>query len=46
MSATFQFLPENEVDLLHGVKSQLDVCVSGKCMLNNLVQADIKKIQT
>ncbi|MEX5926263.1 hypothetical protein [Providencia hangzhouensis] len=35
MSATFQFLPENEVDLLHGVKSQLDVCVSGKCMLNN-----------
>ncbi|MEY0435713.1 hypothetical protein [Providencia huaxiensis] len=44
MSATFQFLPENKIDLLDGVKSQLDVCVSGKCMSNNLVQADIKKI--
>ncbi|WP_426099337.1 hypothetical protein [Providencia sp. PROV200] len=43
MSATFQFLPENKIDLLDGVKSQLDVCVSGKCMSNNLVQADIKK---
>ncbi|SPY76041.1 hypothetical protein [Providencia rustigianii] len=43
MSATFQFLPENEVDLSQGVKSQLDVCVSGKCMSNNVVQAEIKK---
>ncbi|AXH61780.1 hypothetical protein AB7282_03745 [Providencia huaxiensis] len=43
MSATFQFLPENKIDLLHGVESQLDVCVSGKCMSNNLVQTEIKK---
>lgn len=43
MSATFQFLPKNEVDLSQGVKSHLDVCVSGKCMSNNVVQAEIKK---
>lgn len=43
MSATFQFLPKNEIDLSQGVKSQLDVCISGKCMSNNIVQAEIKK---
>ena len=43
MNATFQFIPQNEIDLSLGVKSKLDVCLSGKCMSNNLIQAKIQK---